>query len=220
MRNQGGDDKELYRWHWLIKNNRDADDYSGLIRLLTTMGLSGQAYKDSIEEVVDVDQWLRSFAVQNLGGIGDNYSTHGSGAWHNAMFYIRPTDGRAMYFPWDMDFTFTNSATSGVTPSTDLNKLIGIGPEYERAYYGHLLDIIESAFNSDYMTPWLRHYSEFLDENLNGYSGYIRSRSSHVRRLVENAVSKVSFKVNSSSGSSTSKSSVVVRGDAWVDVKK
>lgn len=220
MRNQGGDDKELYRWHWLIKNNRDADDYSGLIRLLTTMGLSGQAYKDSIEEVVDVDQWLRSFAVQNLGGIGDNYSTHGSGAWHNAMFYIRPTDGRAMYFPWDMDFTFTNSATSGVTPSTDLNKLIGIGPEYERAYYGHLLDIIESAFNSDYMTPWLRHYSEFLDENLNGYSGYIRSRSSHVRRLVENAVSKVSFKVNSSSGSSTSKSSVVVRGDAWVDVRE
>ena len=36
----------VYRWHWLIKNNRDADDYSGLIRLLTTMGLSGQAYKD------------------------------------------------------------------------------------------------------------------------------------------------------------------------------
>ena len=22
-------DKELYRWHWLLKNNRDADDYSG-----------------------------------------------------------------------------------------------------------------------------------------------------------------------------------------------
>ena len=219
MRNQGGDDKELYRWHWLIKNNRDADDYSGLIKLLTTMGLSGQAYRDSIEEVVDVDQWLRSFAVQNLGGIGDNYSTHGSGAWHNAIFYIRPTDGKAMYFPWDMDFTFTNSATSGVTPSTDLNRLIGIGPEYERAYYGHLLDIIENAFNSEYMTPWLQHYTEFLQENLNGYSSYIRSRSSHVRRLVDNAVSKVSFKVSSASGSSTNESNVSVRGDAWVDVR-
>ena len=221
MRNQGGDDKELYRWHWLIKNNRDADDYSGLINLLNTMGLSGQLYRDSVEEVIDVDQWLRSFAVQNLGGIGDNYATHPSGAWHNAIFYIRPNDGKAMYFPWDMDFTFTNGATSGVTPSSDLNKLIGIGPKYERAYYGHLLDIIETAFNSDYMTPWLRHYSDFMpSENLNGYASYIRSRSNHVRNLINNAVSKVSFKVTSNSGTNTNKSTVSVRGDAWVDVRE
>ncbi|MDE0570075.1 MAG: lamin tail domain-containing protein [Verrucomicrobiales bacterium] len=221
MRNQGGDDKELYRWHWLIKNNRDADDYSGLINLLDTLGLSGSAYRDSIENIVDVDQWLRSFAVQNLGGIGDNYSTHGSGAWHNAIFYIRPTDGKAMYFPWDMDFTFTNSATSGVTPSTDLNKLISIGPRYERAYYGHLLDIIETAFNSDYMSPWLRHYSDFLSsDNLNGNSGYIRSRSNHVRNLISNAVSKVPFRVISNSGTNTNKSTISVRGDAWVDVRE
>ena len=221
MRNQGGDDKELYRWHWLIKNNRDADDYSGLINLLNTMGLSGQSYRDSIEEVVDVDQWLRSFAVQNLGGIGDNYATHGSGAWHNAIFYIRSTDGKAMYFPWDMDFTFTNGATSGVTTSTDLNKLINIGPRYERAYYGHLLDIIETAFNAEYMGPWLRHYSDFLpSENLNGYSGYIRSRSNHVRNLISNAVSKVSFRVTSNSGNDTNKSTIQVRGDAWVDVRE
>ena len=221
MRNQGGEDKELYRWHWLIKNNRDADDYSGLINLLNTMGLSGQAYRDSVEEVIDIDQWLRSFAVQNLGGIGDNYATHPSGAWHNAIFYIRPNDGKAMYFPWDMDFTFTNGATSGVTPSSDLNKLIGISPKYERAYYGHLLDIIETSFNSDYMTPWLRHYSDFLpSENLNGYSSYIRSRSNHVKNLINNAVSKVSFKVTSNTGTNTNEPTVSVRGDAWVDVRE
>ncbi|RZO17883.1 MAG: hypothetical protein EVB09_03215, partial [Verrucomicrobiaceae bacterium] len=221
MRNQGGDDKELYRWHWLIKKNRDEDDYSGLINLLNTMGLSGQAYRDSIEDVIDVDQWLRSFAVQNLGGIGDNYATHGSGAWHNAIFYIRPTDGKAMYFPWDMDFTFTNGATSGVTPSTDLNKLIGIGPKYERAYYGHLLDIIETAFNAEYMSPWLQHYSDFLpSENLNGNSSYIRSRSNHVRNLINNAVTKIPFRVTSNIGNSTDKSTIPVRGDAWVDVRE
>ena len=126
-----------------------------------------------------------------------------------------------MYFPWDMDFTFTNGATSGVTPSSDLNKLIGISPKYERAYYGHLLDIIESSFNSDYMTPWLRHYSDFLpSENLNGYASYIRSRSNHVRNLINNAVSKVTFKVTSRSGTNTNESTVSVRGDAWVDVRE
>jgi hypothetical protein len=126
-----------------------------------------------------------------------------------------------MYFPWDMDFTFTNGATSGVTPSSDLNKLIGIGPKYERAYYGHLLDIIETAFNSDYMTPWLRHYSDFFpSENLNGYASYIRSRSNHVKNLINNAVSKVSFKVTSNAGTNTNDSTVSVRGDAWVDVRE
>ena len=152
MRNQGGQDKELYRWHWLLKNNRDVDDYSGMINLLNTMGMSTAAYNRVVEEVIDVDQFLRTFAFLNLMGIGDNYGTHGSGAWHNAIFYIRPTDGKAMFFPWDMDFTFTNSATSGVTPSSDLNKMIAASPGNKRAYYGHLLDMILTTFNTRYMT--------------------------------------------------------------------
>jgi len=220
MRNQGGDDKELYRWHWLRKNNRDADDYSGLINLLDTMGLSGAAYNSVVDEVIDVDQWLRTFAYLNLCGIGDNYGTHGSGAWHNAIFYIRPTDGKAMFFPWDMDFTFSNSATSGVTPSSDMNKMIAANPAYERAYYGHLLDMIETTFNTGYMNEWLAHYSLFLDSSVTGNSGYINTRGNHVRGLINSAVANVAFGVTTSSGGSTSASTTTVSGNGWVNIRE
>ena len=39
-----GDDKEIYRYDWIIKNHRDADDYSGLIPFAKTFSLpSGPA---------------------------------------------------------------------------------------------------------------------------------------------------------------------------------
>jgi hypothetical protein len=220
MRNQGGDDKELYRWHWLIKNNRDADDYSSMIELLTTLGLRGDSYDAAIEDVADVDQWLRTFAFLNLTGIGDNYGTHGSGAWHNAIFYIRPTDGKALFFPWDMDFTFSNAASSGVTPNADQKKMIGLSPAYKRAFYGHLLDMIETTFNTDYMDPWLSHYSEFLQERLTSRSSYIRSRVNTVRNLINRAVAEVPYRVTTASGGSTADSTTTVRGDGWVNARQ
>ena len=219
MRNQGGSDKELYRWHWLLKNNRDADDYSGMIQVLDTMGLTGAAYSAAVDEVIDVDQWLRTFAFLNLMGIGDNYGTHPDGAWHNAHFHIRATDGKAMFFPWDMDFTFSNDASSGVTPSQDLNKMIAVSPANERAYYGHLLDMIETTFNTTYMNPWLSHYSLFLDSSLTGHSGYIGSRGTAVRGLINSAVTNILYGITTASGGSTAGSTTTVRGDGWVNVR-
>ncbi|RYD34184.1 MAG: hypothetical protein EOP86_11585, partial [Verrucomicrobiaceae bacterium] len=116
-RTLGGLEKERYRWHWLIDTNRDADDYSGLISLLQTFSKSGAAYNAELPQKVDVDEWLRAFAIQTLFGVGDSYS---SGSQHNLLVYFRPDDGKAMYFPWDMDFTFNLSTSSSVVNNGDL----------------------------------------------------------------------------------------------------
>ena len=117
-----GDDKELYRHHWIIKNNRKEDDYSQLMVALQAIGQSQNSpgYHDQMQQLLDVDEWLRSFAVQTLCGIGDNYV---SGAQHNAIFYVRPTDDRLLFLPWDMDFSFTQGSSSGLLNNTDLRKL-------------------------------------------------------------------------------------------------
>ncbi|MES2467525.1 MAG: lamin tail domain-containing protein [Verrucomicrobiota bacterium] len=216
MRTQGGLDKELYRWHWLIDSNKDADDYSGLIGMLEALGLSGTAFRDTMDQRVDVDQWLRAFAVQALFGMGDSYS---SGSQHNLLLYFRPDDGKAMYFPWDMDFAFSNGATSGVTDNGDLGRLLAASPAWERAYYGHLRDIITTTFNTTYMTPWAQHYSCFLPtEDLTGYLSYINTRRTTVLGLISAAVAQVPYRINSPDGTPTSQSTVLLQGDAWVDV--
>lgn len=219
MRPTGGRrDKENYRYHWQIDNNKDADDYDAIINALNTLGLSGSSFRDASYRDLDVDQWLRSFAAQILCGIGDNYS---SGSQHNALFYIRPTDGRVLYFPWDMDFTFSRGANSSLTPNGDLSKLLSASPANERAYYGHLKDIIDTAFNTRYMTGWANHYSCFLpSENLANHLGYINSRRNYALSAISSAISQIPFRITTSGGSTTTESFIALRGDAWVDVRE
>ena len=65
-----GTNKEAYRWHYLQKNNRQADNYSTIMAAVTAMGLSGAQFHTETKAKLDVDQWLRSFAIQQLFGIG------------------------------------------------------------------------------------------------------------------------------------------------------
>lgn len=211
-----GTDKELYRWHWLNKNNRDADDYEGLMAAVTAIGQSsgGQFHADT-QQLLDVDQWLRSFAIQNLFGIGDNYS---SGSAHNAIVYQRPSDGKVLLFPWDMDFTF--SGGSRATGNGDLNKMLS-DPGNKHAYYGHLHDIISTTFNTGYMTYWANHYSCFLPtESLTGFLNNINSGASNVTNSINSAVTNVPYQINTGNGQSTSNSFLAVQGEGWVNVRE
>ena len=64
-----GEDREKYRWHFLIKNNRDQDNYAPIIRMTRTLGLSGSAFEQAVDQYLDVPEWLRAFAIGSTVGI-------------------------------------------------------------------------------------------------------------------------------------------------------
>lgn len=212
-----GSDPELYRWHWLIKNNRDEDDFAPLTEMLAEYGKPASAqYLADMERFLDVDQFLRAFAVQVLFGIGDNYS---SGSDHNAIFYHRPEDGKFLYFPWDMDFAFTRATDSSLTSSGDLSKLL-TSPANQRAFYGHIHDIVTTTYNTSYMTSWANHYSCFLpSEDLAGFLGYIGNRGSYALSQVDATIPPVTFALTTPN-SSTSNPALVVQGEGWVNIRE
>ncbi len=214
-----GPNEEEYRWNFLIKNNRDADDYSPILRLTSTLSLSGQALYDAADLNLDVDEWLRAFALLILTGIGDSY---GSNAQHNLMLYSRPDDGRVLLLPHDMDFAFSSGSTSGVETSTDLGLLIG-SPANKRLYYGHLHDFIQTTFNSSYMTPWINHYDSLLPaEGFSAFSSYIATRSTHVSGLINSAIAPVAFAITTNGGAdqSVNTASIDIQGTGWVNVRE
>ena len=63
-----GDSKENYRWNFQIKNNRARDDYSRIIELGKAFDLNGEELENAVQPLMDVDQWMRSFAMLSLGG--------------------------------------------------------------------------------------------------------------------------------------------------------
>jgi hypothetical protein len=216
-----GDDKEAYRNHWIIENNRREDDYSRLIEALKTLGgrATDEGFQDRLAEAVDVDQWLRAFALSILTGIGDNYS---SGAQHNAIFYVRPSDNRLLYLPWDMDFSFTQGATGGLVTNNEQRKMLD-NPAHERAYYGHVLDIVNTTFNADYMDPWIDHFDQLVpaQPQFQSFKNYINTRSNFARGRVEAAVPMVPFQITTSGPLDVGQAvTAPLSGTGWVDVRE
>jgi len=210
-------EKEYYRWHWLQENNHEADDYSALISFLMAFSRPADAqYFTAVAARMDVDEWLRSFAIGILFGIGDNYAT---GSQHNFLIYRRPSDGRHLFFPHDMDFTFSAGATSSLTPNGDLNKLL-TNAGYKRTYYSHVFELCSTTYNTTYLLPWAQHYSKFLNEDLTGFMGYIDQRRSFAVSAINTAIPQVAFDITTPNGTSSAGPLATIQGKAWVDMRE
>jgi hypothetical protein len=213
-----GDDKERYRWPFLIKNNREKDDYSELIDMAKVFALSGSAYADQIGDVIDVDEFLRAHAVGSLTGIGDSYF---SGAQHNLELYVRPEDGKVLLFPHDMDFSFSSATNAALIQNNDLSKLVAI-PGNGHTFYGHVYDIVQTSFNTTYMTPWINHFDALLPaESLASFISYIGSRASSALSQINSAIPQVPFAITTNGGANfqVGAPTVTLQGTGWVDVR-
>jgi len=213
-----GDDKEGYRWNYLIKNNRGADDFSAMMTTAKTFSLDGAALDERIDQVIDVDQWMRVFAMESLGGVGDTYN---QGLAHNIMFYVPLADvddGRVMAMPWDMDFAFSQSTSASVFGwGSNLQKVIAIG-RFKRLFYTHLYDIMTTAFNVDYLAAWVDRYGDAAGQNV---GAEILDRVDQRYRFVMGQLpAPVPFAITTNAGLPLRVDTdyVTIQGRAWIDV--
>ena len=211
-----GTDPESYRWNFLIKNNREEDDFTQLIPFLQTMSLTGAAFNDTIDDFIDVDQWLRGFALATVSGAGDNF---GQNDRHNAQFYIRPDDGRVLYFPHDLDAFL--STTRPIAGSSELNKLIAV-PTRAHMYYGHVYDMLQTTYNSAYMSHWTNQIGQLLPaQNFAGHLNFISQRNSFLLGQINNVANPTNFTLTTNSPLDVGNNIVAnVSGRGWVDVRE
>jgi hypothetical protein len=178
-----GTDEETYRWNFRAQNNRQESDYADLIEFLEAMSLTGSttggALDVATQATMDVDQWMRVFAAQSLAGAGPDL--YGRGLPHNLRLYVRPEDGKVLALPWDWDLSaFGLSTTADLFPGGNIRKVVDI-PANKRLFYGHLNDLMNTTFNSAYMTYWTTHFSSLLPgQNFAPALTYLNNRGAHV----------------------------------------
>ena len=215
------DAKEAYRFNFIPTNNRDRDDFTGIIRL-------GEAFssrtdtqrREKIPQAIDVDQWMRTFAFQSLIGVADTYNM---GLAHNLVLYTRPSDGRVLAFPWDLDhgFYYKPTVNSLGIGGTNLGRFINL-PENKRLFYGHLDDLIKTSFNTAAMAPWISHLNKLTENNYDQrILDYIERRGRHVQADISNKVER-KFQITSNGGNDfeTDSPTVTLEGTGWVDVRE
>jgi Lamin Tail Domain/CotH kinase protein len=217
-----GSDKEAYRANARIKTNRAEDDYSQFIAMAQAFSLSGANFLNTISGLIDVDQWLRTFAMANLAGVSDSLATGGN--QHNIVFYFRPEDGKAVMMPWDWDDCFVLSATSGLvlgSSSLPLAKLM-TSPTNAHAYYGHLLDIINTTYNSTYLSSFASQFGGLVGQSFSGDVSYINSRRASVLSQLNAVAPAVPFAVTTNGGNpfTVNATSTTLSGSGWIDVRE
>lgn len=209
-----GDDPEVYRWYFLMENQRRRNDYAPLIALAKSMRLTGAALATESERLMDVDQWMRVVAFQTLFGMVDTYPFDNP---HNFMIYFRPEDGRALPFLWDMDFDFGASPSAPIHRATgNLARLMAL-PANERRFQGHLLDILTTTYNRRYLAPWIEHYGDLAGQNFRGILNYVDARETSVRSQL---LPRVDFSLTAANADGlVENGTLAVSGNAWINVR-
>jgi hypothetical protein len=212
-----GNDKENYRWLFVQENHADVDDYSRLVALNKAFSLTGPALETQTKQLMDVDQWMRTFAFKAFTGDVDTYT---AGLNHNWKIYFRPGDGKALGLLWDMDFSFVqpinNAFPGGSSPNT--YRIITLPDNYRR-YYNHLLDILTTTVNSAHLSPWAARYAGLLGQNWSGAVNYLQQRANFIRGTLPLTTP---FAITSNGGNNfaTTDDHVMLTGTAPLTVKE
>ncbi len=212
-----GDDKEAYRWTNLLVNNRTRDDFDSIIQMGKAFSQSGADLYAATQQILDIDQWMRTAAYQSLTGPADAYYT-GSNR-HNFRLYVRPDDGKVMYMPWDWDSAFQRSTSASLVGGEKLGQIVRI-PANLRLYYGHMLDIVETAYNEEYMSRWTEYYGSVAGQNFAGRLNYIDQRANFVTNAIRADFPEIGFEVTNPPSTVVNATSVTVAGTGWVNVKE
>ena len=211
-----GTDPEDYRGQLLIKNNRSLDDYETLVEFTRVINLSGTALENSLDDVMDVDLWMRHYATQSFIG---NWDTYGFRRAKNLRLFIRPEDGKVIPLFWDADRgNFTEPLIYNGNQSR-LDEIRNI-PENERLFWGHMWDLTNRSFNAEYASTWIAHYSS-LGVNTSSVNT-INNRYNEARSEAQAAIPMVDFEIRTNNGNAitTDGTSVNLVGDGWIDVRE
>ena len=217
-----GNDPQYYRWHFLMSNRQQYDDYRGLISLCKLMSATGSVLDVMSPQIIDEDQWMRLFASHALHCIFDTYNF---GGHHNMLFYQRPTDGRMLALPIDMDWAYepnvwirgTNAPLYGNNSGNayNLGKIIVL-PRNLRRLYSHVLDIVDTSFNTNYLTRWAGHFYSLTDDQPASFAGDLAFINDRRECALRRIPAQAPFRITTNNGApfATSNRTVQLSGTA------
>ena len=143
-----------YRWSWLPHAvDSSANNFTSLFALVDALNSSAAVYTGQVESLVDVEQWMRTFAFEHIVG---NWDSYGSDNGSN-MYAYKPTSGLWRMQTWDVDISFVADG-----PTSDLFKTgdptiarMYTHPPFRRAYLRALQDAANGPLVASRIAPLL-----------------------------------------------------------------
>lgn len=177
-----------------LKTNEDIADYSDVNALYeivnSNLRLSDtEQWKDNLESIFDVDNFLHWLAVNTIIQNWDSYGI----MYHNYYLYNNPYNNKLVWIPWDNNEALAEGkmgnlslSMSEVTNQWPLIRYILDQDEYKLAYEKYLQQTIDEAFNPSHIKDTYQYYYnliyEYVEAEQPGYS-FINSISDFINAL-------------------------------------
>ena len=214
-----------YRWNWekrAVQNS--ADDFTNLFNLVDAVNTPGTAYVSQVERLVDVDQWMRTFAVEHLVGNWDSYGNRNG----QNMYAYKPEHDTWKLLIWDLDIALggiADGATSSLFAVSD-NVILRMynAPEFRRVYWRAMRDAVNGPLNSTNANAMLdTKYAAFQANGIAagspaGIKSYIASRRTSVLSQLNAVAANFALTSNGGVDFSTSSNLLTLTGTAPIDV--
>ena len=215
-----------YRWSWEKKPNGGLDDDHGsLFDLVEALNARGDGYERAVDSIVDVEQWMRIFAVRHIVGDWDGY---GYNRGKNMSAY-KPQDGKWKMILWDLDFSL-GGGSHGATHSMFQVDDPTIGqmynhPAFRRAYLRAWQDAADGPLSEEASSSELDAvYNAFRANGVTaasprGTKSWIRSRRNYLLRELDRENASFEITTNSGNEFSSQDNLAVLAGTAPIAVK-
>jgi len=187
------------------KSNQEEADWSDLEAVFEALHASREdaaAWRAGLEDVFDVDGFLRWLAINRLTGNWDSYGQMPQ----NYYLYTSP-DGIVHWIPWDLNESFTSrmgtSSTSidlaGVGGNWPLISYLISDPVYQDVYDAYVLEALESVFAQESVEMLIREtfdavapflVDEFGDLSPHSFSGSVANSEAAMEAVVAFAASQ------------------------------
>ena len=178
-----GAGQEVYKYEYqgrrayALRTNEDWDDYEDLAVLITSLDQnSGESLKASLENLLNVQQFLKAMAVDVIMGNWDGYS----GDKNNYFLYRDQLSGRFEYIPYNLensvgidfrevDWTTRSIYNWNLSLRPLFEKILEVD-EYREQYTFYLKRVaayVSSAAFNDELLRWRQQISPFVE--VDGY---------------------------------------------------
>lgn len=182
------DKKSLVNYNYSLKTNKEnlnsaKNQLSNFISELSNLDTSTDEAAEWYKNIMDVDLFIKTYAIQQLVGNGDEYWTSGN----NFYISISP-DGYFTYIPYDMDSILAYNTYvrfnplnppllhTDITPQRPLIQKILEIPEFRKIYIDYLYKFVVT---DDYFSPqeskkrilkWQNLIKDYIDSDQLYYS--------------------------------------------------
>ena len=156
-----------YRWNWQKRTvNGSVNDFSSLFSLVDALNSTTTVYTSQVEALVDLEQWVRTFAAEHIVGNWDSFGYRNG----SNMYAYKPRSNRWQLLIWDVDVSLRSDYGTG--PTSDLfeagdptmDRLLK-NPPFRRAYWQALLDAANGPLLNSQVDPLLDAKYTALGEN-------------------------------------------------------